>query len=168
MTLSERIAYIKGLADGLNLDETKAEVKVINEMLSLLEDMVVSVNNVEELYDELSEQVDEIDGDLAIVEEDLYDDCDCDCGCDCNCDCDDCGCDCDCDCDEYAEDEENPLYEVTCPDCETEIVVDEDMLLEGEILCPECGNSLEFDFTGLFGEDGCSCGNSDCEDCIEF
>ena len=155
MTLNERIAYIKGLADGLNLDESKAEVKVINEMLSLLEDMAISVNNVEELYDELSEQVDEIDEDLAAVEEDLYDD---DC-CECDCDCDEC--------DEFVEDEDNPLYEVTCPDCETEIVVDEDMLLEGEIVCPECGNSLEFDFTGLFGEDGCTCGNPDCEGCSE-
>ena len=153
MTLSERITYIKGLAAGLELDETKAEVKVINEMLSLLEDMAVSVNNVEELYDELSEQVDEIDEDLAIVEEDFYDECDGDCDF------------CDVDCDDFMEDEDNPLYEVTCPDCDAEIVVDEDMLLEGEIHCPECDNILEFDFTGLFGEDGCSCGNPDCEGC---
>lgn len=161
MTLSERIAYIKGLADGLNLDETKAEVKVINEMLNLLEDMAISVNNTEELYDELSEQVDEIDEDLANLEEEFYDDCECDCDCDF----------CDEDCEDFIEDEDNPLYEVTCPDCDAEIVIDEDMLLEGEVNCPECGNVLEFDFSGLFGEDGCACGDPNCECCedsIEF
>ena len=131
MTLKERIAYIKGLADGLALDESKAEVKVINEMLNMLEDVAFAVTDVEDLYDELSQQVDEIDEDLATVEEDFY--------------CDDCDCDGDCemsdeDCIPF-EDEENPDYEVKCPECDAEIVVDEDTLLEGEIACPNCGNT---------------------------
>lgn len=152
MTLNEKIAYIKGLSDGLDLDKGKAEVKVINEILELLEDMAISVTDVEDLYDELSQQVDEIDEDLSSLESDYYEECDCDCEC----------CDCDDDCVDI-EDEDNPLYEVVCPDCNAEIVVDEDKLLEGEILCPNCDNTLEFDFTGLFNEDGCSCGNPDCD-----
>ncbi len=158
MTLKERIAYIKGLADGLALDENKAEVKVINEMLNMLEDVAFAVTDVEDLYDELSQQVDEIDEDLATIEEDFY--------CD---DCEDCDCDGDCQmCDEDCmpfEDEDNPDYEVKCPECDAEIVVDEDTLLEGEISCPNCGNTLEFDFSSLFGEDGCVCGDPDCKDC---
>ena len=155
MTLNEKIAYIKGLADGLSLDESKPEVKVINEILDLLEDMAISVTDTEELYDELSLQVDEIDEDLASVEEDFY--------CDvCDCDCDDCDEDC-CNFDE----EDNPDYEVKCPDCGAEIVVDEDTLLEGEIPCRNCGNTLEFDFSSLFGEDGCACGDPDCPICSE-
>lgn len=148
MNLTEQIAYIKGLADGLNLDDSKPEVKVINAMLDLLDDIAYSVNDMEELYDDLSGQVDEIDQDLADVESELYDD-------ECDCDCDDC-------CEADYDDEENPFYEVTCGACGQKINVSEDVLLEGEIECPNCGELLEFDFSGLFDDDdecghGCSC-----------
>lgn len=149
MNLTERISYIRGLAEGLQLDESKPEVKVINAIIELLDDMSYSVNDMEELYDELSAQVDEIDQDLADVETELYDDEDCDC--------DD---DCDCDCCDFDEDEVNPFYEVTCGACGQQINVSEDVLLEGEIECPNCGELLEFDFSDLFDEE-CDC---DCDD----
>jgi hypothetical protein len=157
MNLTERISYIKGLADGLSLDSSKPEVKVINAMLELLDDMAGSVTDMEDLYDELSAQVDEIDQDLANVESDIYDD---------ECDCDDC-----CD-DDFEEDEENPFYEVTCGACGQQLNVSEDVLLEGEIECPNCGELLEFDFSGLFDdeccdEDGCTCGCCDSDETEE-
>lgn len=150
MNLTEKIAYIKGLAEGLNLDESKPEVKVINAIVDLLDDMAYSVADMEELYDELSAQVDEIDQDLADVESDVYDDEDCDC-CDC---CDD-------------EDEEDPFYEVTCGACGQTLNVSEDVLLEGEIECPNCGELLEFDFSDLFDEDGCCDHDCTCGCCSE-
>lgn len=159
MTLTEKIAYIRGLADGLKLDESKDEVKVINAMMELLEDMAVSIADLEDFTDEMSLQLDEVDEDLATLEDEIYEDyCDCcDDDCDC-CDCcdDDCGCfddDCDCDC---------VYYEVTCPNCEQTICVDEDSLLEGEIQCPSCGEILEFDFSELDLDDDCCC--CGCED----
>ena len=139
MTLNQRIAYIKGFADGLKLDKDKDEVKVIDEILNLLEDLTVSVTSIENRYDELEEEV-------ALLQEVCYDDCD-----DC-CDCEEC-----CDYDN----EENPLYQVVCPECEEEIIVDEDKLLEGEISCPKCDNTLEFDFSDLFGDEECSCSHCD-------
>lgn len=150
MNLTEKIAYIKGLAEGLNLDESKPEVKIINAIVDLLDDMAYSVADMEELYDELSAQVDEIDQDLADVESDVYDDEDCDC-CDC---CDD-------------EDEEDPFYEVTCGACGQTLNVSEDVLLEGEIECPNCGELLEFDFSDLFDEDGCCEDGCTCGCCDE-
>lgn len=154
MNLTEKIAYIKGLMEGLELDAAKPEVKVINAVVELLDDMAYAVSDIEDLYDELSEQVDEIDQDLADVESDVYDD-DCDC-----CDCDDC-----CD-DDFCEDEDNPFYEVTCGACNQKINVSEDVLLEGEIECPNCGELLEFDFSDLF--DDCCCDDDcDCENCAE-
>ena len=153
MNLTERISYIKGLTEGLSLDESKPEVKVINAIIELLDDLAYSVTDMEELYDELSAQVDEIDQDLADVESDVYDGDDCDC-----CDCDD---DCDCDCCDF-EDEDNPFYEVTCGACNQTLNVSEDVLLEGEIECPNCGELLEFDFSDLFDEDGC-CGEHGCD-----
>ena len=157
MNLTERISYIKGLAEGLSLDESKPEVKVINAILELLDEMAYSVADMEELYDELSAQVDEIDQDLADVESDVYDDCDCDCD-------DDCDCDCDCDCDDF-DDEDCPFYEVTCGACNQQINVSEDVLLEGEIECPNCGELLEFDFSDLFDEDGCCDHDCNCGCC---
>ena len=147
MNITEKISYIKGLCEGLSLDEKKPEVKVINAIIDLLDDIAYDLTDMEELYDESSAQVDEIDQDLADVESDVYDDEDCDC-CDC---CDD-------------EDEEDPFYEVTCGACGQTLNVSEDVLLEGEIECPNCGELLEFDFSDLFDDDcccdehGCDCG----------
>ncbi len=146
MSLTERIAYIKGLAEGLALDESKPEVKVINAILELLDDMAYSVSDMEDLYDELSAQVDEIDQDLADVETDIYDD---------ECDCDDC-------CDDFEEEEDNPFYEVSCGACGQKLNVSEDVLLEGEIECPNCGELLEFDFSGLFDADDDCCDDECC------
>ncbi|MBQ7965116.1 MAG: hypothetical protein IJ331_03425 [Ruminococcus sp.] len=156
MTLSERISYIRGLADGLELDSEKKEVKVLNAIIDLLDDMTLAVETTEDLYDELAEQVDAIDEDLTTLEDDFYDDCDC-----CDCDCDDCDDDCDC-CDCYDDDDE-AYYEVTCGKCEEQICVSEDVLLEGEITCPNCGELLEFDFSGLCDDD-CDCGCCCCDD----
>ena len=58
MNLTEKIAYIRGLCEGLNLDESKPEVKVMNAIIDLLDDMSYSVTDMEDLYDELSAQVD--------------------------------------------------------------------------------------------------------------
>ena len=78
MNITEKISYIKGLCEGLSLDEKKPEVKVINAIIDLLDDIAYDLTDMEELYDELSDQVDEIDQDLAEVESELYDE-DCDC-----------------------------------------------------------------------------------------
>lgn len=72
MNLTEKISYIRGLCEGLNLDESKPEVKVMNAIIDLLDDMSYSVTDMEDLYDELSAQVDEIDQDLAEAETELY------------------------------------------------------------------------------------------------
>lgn len=161
MTLSEKIAYIKGLMAGLNLDSEKDEVKVINAIVELLDDMSAKVNKLDDTLTETMAQVDEIDECLADVEEFVFDEC-CDDDCDCDCDCDDDCCDCDC-----CDDDENVFYEVTCPTCGNDINVEEEILLCGETSCPNCGEFLEFDFSTLFDEDeDCDCGcHCDCDDC---
>lgn len=154
MTVTEKIAYIKGLAEGLKLDESKPEVKVINAMIDLLEDITRDLTDMGELYDDLNDQVEEIDEDLAEVESYIYDDED------------------DFDDDDYDFDDD-PFYEVKCEACGEKINVSEDVLLEGEIECPNCGEVLEFDFSDLFDDkfpecdfecDGCSGCDDDEED----
>lgn len=134
MNLTERIAYIRGLADGLKLDENRDEVKVIKAMIDLLEDMAYDVAEMEDVVDEVCNQVDEIDEDLAEVEEELYGD--------------DYGCaSYDKDTDEFSDDE--AYYEVTCPSCNNTTIVDEDALIEGGLECPYCKTEIEFDFSEL-------------------
>ena len=142
MNLTERIVYIRGLAEGLKLDDNKDEVKVINAIIDLLEDMAYDVVDMESIVDDVCNQVDEIDGDLAEVEEevygweedDFYDDYDNDF-------------DDEDDFDPFDDDE--PYYEVTCPACNETTIVDEDALIEGELDCPYCGAEIEFDFSEL-------------------
>ena len=140
MNLSERIAYIRGLAEGLGLDNDKDEVKVINAIIDLLEDMAYDVQDMEDIVDDVCNQVDEIDEDLGELEEEVYGECDC----------------C-CDDEDEDFDDDDVYYEVTCGKCGETITVDEDILLEGEIECPKCGELLEFDFSDL-GDDECDCG----------
>ena len=151
MNLNEKIAYIRGLAEGLNLDQSKDEVKVLNAIIELLDDMSFTVTQMEDLYDELSEQIDAVDEDLSYLEDDFYEDYDED-------ECDD---DCDCGCCGGDDEEEVVYYDVTCPTCGETISVSEDVLLCGEINCPKCGETLEFDFSELEDEE------CDCDECAK-
>lgn len=154
MTITEKLAYIKGLTEGLALDDSKPEVKVLRAIIDLLDDVTYDLSDMEDLYDELSGQVDEIDQDLAEVESELYDDEEVEF------DDDDFG-----DAEDDFDDEDHPFYEVTCGKCNEKIYVSEDVLLEGEIECPNCGELLEFDFSELFNEDDVLECDADCKGC---
>lgn len=143
MDIIKKVAYVRGLADGLKIDESKDEAKILLAMLDILDELAEEVSYINDDMEELDEKIDEIDEDLYNLENDFYDED----GCDCDCDCDD-------ECD-YDEDEENDVfYEVTCPTCNETICLSEDVLLKGEMDCPNCGNSLEFDF-----DEDCDCSN---------
>ena len=48
--------------------------------------------------------------------------------------------------------------------------VSEDVLLEGEIECPNCGENLEFDFSELFSneeDDECDADCASCDGCSD-
>ena len=136
MTLTERTAYIKGLCDGLDLDKTTKEGKLIAALIELCDDLAQTVTDQQEQIDTLHDYIEEIDEDLGDVEEYLCeeDECDCDCDCDdCDCDCDDCDCDCDCcDCDEDGD-----FFEIECPSCGEIICFDESIDPE-DLICPAC------------------------------
>lgn len=143
MTNSERAAYIRGLMEGLDLDPNAKETKLFNAIVDLLDDLCLSVEEMEDAYDELSGQVDEIDEDLGELEEDYYDLDDFD--------------DEEDEDDDWEEDDDECYFEVTCPSCGDTIQLNSEMLEEGSIECPNCGENLEFDLD----EEECGCG----EDC---
>ena len=160
MTVTEKAAYLKGLAEMAHFDKETDEGKLITAMIDTIEEMALTIADLEDEIAILEEEIDEIDEDLGDVEEFLYDDDDCDCCCDDDCDCCDDECDC-CDDDECDCCDDDEFYEVVCPTCDEKIVVDEDTMLKGKIKCPACGEELEFDYSGLEDgccEDGCDCG----------
>ena len=102
MTVTEKVAYLKGLAEGMAIDENSKEGKLLKAITDVLADLALSVEDLEDYTAELTEQVDAIDEDLDALECDFYDDDECECGCD------ECG----------DEDWDGEFYDVTCPNCD--------------------------------------------------
>jgi ribosomal protein S27E len=129
MTISEKVAYLKGLAEGLNIDTDKSkEGKLITVMIDILDEIAMSIEDLEENSLALGEEIDVLSDDLADVEDIVFDDEDED---------------------EDEEDEEfdDDWFEVECPSCDEVLVVDEDALEEGYIKCPNCGTEYSLDLT---------------------
>ena len=150
MTISEKSAYLKGLMDGLNLNTETNEGKMIAAIVDLLGDVTRRLADVEETTIAISDELDEIEEDLDAIEDYIldededYDDEDWD--------------DEDEDEDDYYDfsddeedaeegfdfgDPETTIYEVECA-CGSIIDFDEQTLEEGSIVCPNCGETLEF------------------------
>ena len=151
MTLMEKAAYIKGLADGLDFDKTTAEGKLIAALLDLTGELCNAIEEIDEDLTTLNDYIEEIDEDLGAVEEYLLDemdedccddDCDCcDCSDDCDCDCLDCDClDC-CDCDDDEDYDDEDYYEVVCPACGEVICFDSSIDPEN-LTCPACNEKF--------------------------
>lgn len=122
MTISEKVAYLKGLAEGLDLDTEKSkEGKLISVMIGILEEVALDLEDLQEVADELGEEVDAISDDLSDVEEVVFD--------------------------EYDEDDDNDFFEVECPSCGAEIDIDEDVLAAGVVECPACGDKFALDLS---------------------
>ena len=134
MTISEKVAYIKGLAENAGFDENESKDKVVKAIIDVLEDIAGAVG-------EINEQLDAVDEDLAALEDDYYEEYDED--------------------EDDDEDDDDFCYEVECPPCHDVIYLDDEMIDEGGIKCPNCGEELEFDLEGCEGCEGC--GGSDDE-----
>ncbi|WP_295210630.1 CD1247 N-terminal domain-containing protein [Ruminococcus sp.] len=144
MELSKKVAYLKGLMDGLKIDDSTNEGKILYAMADILDEMAATVEDVADEVDEAVELLDTLDEDLGELEDDFYcDDDDCDCDDDCCCDDDD----------EDYEDDDDAMYECVCPNCGDTIMLGENIIAEGSIDCPNCGESLEFDFSEIDDEE---------------
>ena len=124
MTISEKVAYLKGLAEGLDLDTMKSkEGKLISVMIGILEELAMSVEDLEENALNLGEEIDVLSDDLADVEEVVFDE------------------------DEESEDYDDDWFEVECPTCGADILVDDASLADGEVECPSCGTRYAMELT---------------------
>ena len=132
MTTTEKVAYLKGLMEGMKIDTETNEGKLLSVIADILADMAEDMEDMASDLFDLGEDVDAISDDLSDVEDYL---------------CDDDWDDEDDEDEDDEDDEEEPLFfEVTCPACENTITVDEDVLNLGSIQCPNCGEMMEFEF----------------------
>ena len=136
MDIREKCAYLKGLAEGLKLDSTKDEVKLMYAIIDLLDDLTEAVDEMDDDMETLNDYIEEIDEDLGTVEEIVFEDLDLD---DCDCDCCDCDDDDDCDCDCCCGDDDFRM--LMCPHCDEEIFFDDSIEPE-ELICPACGKAV--------------------------
>ena len=130
MKLTEKMSYLQGLLDGLDIDNSTKEGKALVQMADVMNELVAYVEDLQSQVDELTELCDILDQDLGQVEDDIYDDDE-----------------------DYDFDEDDELYEITCPSCGDTILIDEGMIEEGSINCPNCDELLEFDCDDLTIED---------------
>ena len=146
MTISEKAAYLKGLMDGLKLDTEKPEGQMISAIVDLLGDVTRRLADVEETTINICDELDEIEEDLDAIEDFILDDEDEDEDWDLD-DYDDDDWDDDEDYEEGFDfgDEESTIYEVKCV-CGEVINFDEETLEKGSMICPNCGETLEFSF----------------------
>ena len=193
MELNKKAAYLQGLVDGLGVDESTKEGKIIKAMAALLGEMADAIAAMDEDLTRAYDQINDLSEELEDLEADLYEDedaedeeddsddeteadddgdnadvagepyyevacpaCgktvyvsedDLDAG---EANCAHCGVTFEValEGDEEEPDEDAPVqYEVTCPDCGTTAVFEEEELLEGEPKCPNCGKPLDFEVT---------------------
>lgn len=136
MEITEKAAYLKGLAEGLGLDANSKEGKIIAAMIDLLDDVALEIEDLKDAQQELADGLDAVSDDLEDVEDIIYGE----------------------DEDDYEvededEEEDEDCYATTCPNCEEAIYFDETILAEGEVVCPNCGEKLEFDLGSLEEEE---------------
>ena len=93
MTVTEKVAYLKGLAEGMDIKTDTKEGKLLGAIVDVLSDMALDLEDLADDVTEMSEHVDAIDEDLNDLETDFYED--------------------------YDEDDEDEdgFYDVTCPNC---------------------------------------------------
>ena len=126
--MGEKVAYLKGLAEGMRLDAESDQGKLLLAMIDAMEAFASGQEETCAQLDELQQYVEEIDSDVSDLEEALF-----------------------------SEDEDDEdCYATTCPTCEETIYFDESILEDGEVICPNCGEKLEFDLSDLANavEDG--------------
>ena len=125
MEIMEKVAYLKGLVEGMEIDMSKKEGKILAAIIDVLEELSLEVADLWDDQVELAEGLDVVSDDLADIEDIIYDELDED------------------------DDEDEDCYATTCPTCEETIYFDESILEDGEVICPNCGEKLEFDLSSL-------------------
>ncbi len=126
MELTEKAAYLQGLIEGLGLDDSTKEGKVILAMSELMAEMADAMKEMDDDVSKLYGGVDILAEELEALEKDLYEDEDED--------------------EEDDEDDDDDYeYEITCTKCgAVNLASEEAMFAEEELFCASCHEKLDF------------------------
>lgn len=133
MKLTEKVSFIRGLMEGMEYPKDQKEGKIITAIVDVLEEMAQQVQMLEKDTDYLLDEMDEVKQQTSTLADIILDDYE-----------------------EEIEDTlqeqedalltEDSLYEITCPKCGEVVCVDDDMLSDENLSCPNCHTSFEVDF----------------------
>lgn len=129
MGLEKKAAYLKGLIEGLGIDEETKEGKIIRAMSDVLQEMAAEIDSMGRDLEDLNDDMDDLD---EFLQKTLFDD------------------------EEEDEDEDDadePCYEVECPNCGETVYVTEADLEEKEAFCTSCGKSFGIELAEEADED---------------
>ena len=101
MEILEKVAYMKGLAEGIGLDVKSKEGKLLKVMMDILDDMALELQDIRDEQGDLEEVLDAVSEDLSEVETYLFEDDE-----------------------EEDEDDDEEVYQTTCPNCGEELEFD--------------------------------------------
>jgi len=121
--IGEKISYLQGLCEGMNISESSAQGRIIHGILAILDDLSSEMNDVKNSLADFQEYVQTIDDDLFELQENLADD-----------------------------EDDGDRINLTCSKCGEELYFDADVLDEEdkiEIICPSC-NEVVFVHDGGF------------------
>lgn len=137
MNLKQKATYLKGLAEGLGIDDKTKEGKLLLALVDAFDELAAETTVIGEDLDDLSEYVDELDSDLSEVEKELYD--------------------------EDYDDEDDGEYSVICPSCNESVFLDDEDMAAEEIECPYCGEKIELEFDECECGSDCDCDDEECD-----
>ena len=118
MNIGEKVAYLKGIAEGIKVGEKSEEGKILIKIIDILTEISYELEDLQNAQDVLEDFVDELDEDLGEIEEEVFD------------------------MDDNEDDED--ILEIECPNCEAVIEFEVDEISDdGKITCPECDEEIE-------------------------
>ncbi len=115
-----KVAYLNGLVDGLEIDTTTKEGKVLTEIINVLKVIAEEVDEISESQKDMEDYINAIDEDLSSLQDDIYDN-------------------------DYElfEDEGDNFIQLKCSNCGDDVYVDKDIVKQKEkITCPNCHNLI--------------------------
>ena len=130
MTVSEKVAYIRGLYDGLGLDgEKSGEARILSELLDVLREVGLQLDDMDAVMDRFDGELDTLEDSVADLENAVFDNEGED-----DADFEECG------------DTNEDFFRIPCPSCGKDLVVDDDALAAGVVDCPACGGKFALSF----------------------
>ena len=73
MEITEKVAYLKGLAEGMDLDTDKKVGKLLAAIIDTLDDIALELEDIKDEQAELADGLDAVSDDLEDVENVVFD-----------------------------------------------------------------------------------------------